>query len=302
MNLDYKLLDALAAVIREGSFDKAARQLNLTQSAVSQRVKLLEQQLGQILLVRSNPPTPTAVGQQLLRHAEQVRLMEGELLADIRPAVASGYERITIGANADSLATWLLAALAPLLASEQLLIELVLEDQDYTHELLRDGTVAGCISTLQRPMQGCEVMYLGAMRYRCVAAPAFVERHFAAGVSADSLLAAPAVIYNRKDDLHRVFLETCFPLQDPDYAHHTLPSSQAFLDAPLAGIGYALVPELQLTDHLNRGTLIDLLPGRYIDVALYWHHWSRQPARLKRLGAALWQGCRPLRPESHLND
>ncbi len=77
--LDYAGLEALAAVLREGSFDRAARKLHVTPSAISQRIKLLEERVGQVLVMRGTPCTGTEAGRRLCLHVEQVALLENEL-------------------------------------------------------------------------------------------------------------------------------------------------------------------------------------------------------------------------------
>jgi LysR family transcriptional regulator (chromosome initiation inhibitor) len=110
MGLDTHQLAAFAAVIREGSFERASRALHVTASAVSQRIKQLEEQVGQVLVVRRTPCVPTRAGEVLYRHALQVALLEADVLAgmeapDAGPAAAP--TTITVAVNADSLATWL---------------------------------------------------------------------------------------------------------------------------------------------------------------------------------------------------
>lgn len=86
---DYKLLAALAAVVEQGGFERAAQLLGLSQSAVSQRIKLLEARVGQPVLVRATPPAPTEVGTRLLNHVQQVRLLERDLQRQV-PALEEG--------------------------------------------------------------------------------------------------------------------------------------------------------------------------------------------------------------------
>jgi LysR family transcriptional regulator, chromosome initiation inhibitor len=76
MQIDSRQLTAFAAVLREGSFEAAARSLHLTPSAVSQRIKLLEERLGRVLIRRAAPCTATGAGQALQRHAQQLQLLE----------------------------------------------------------------------------------------------------------------------------------------------------------------------------------------------------------------------------------
>ena len=101
--IDHRLL-AFEAVLLEGGFERAARRLALTQSAISQRVKLLEAELGQVLLVRSKPVRPTPAGRRLLPYLAQLRLMEAEARRALAPRQAHGPLRLAVGVNADSCA------------------------------------------------------------------------------------------------------------------------------------------------------------------------------------------------------
>ena len=80
---DYPALAALAAVLRHGSFDAAARALSVTPSAISQRIKALEDRLGAPLVLRGTPCTGTATGLRLARHMEDLGLLEAQLAQDL---------------------------------------------------------------------------------------------------------------------------------------------------------------------------------------------------------------------------
>lgn len=77
--IDYSALKAVAMVVQTGTFEKAARALNVTPSAISQRVKHLEERLGVVLIERGSPCTATEKGDWLCRHIEQVGMLEREL-------------------------------------------------------------------------------------------------------------------------------------------------------------------------------------------------------------------------------
>ncbi|MCP4213309.1 MAG: ArgP/LysG family DNA-binding transcriptional regulator, partial [bacterium] len=200
--LDYKLIESLATVVREGGFEKAARVLFLTQSAVSQRVKLLEEQTGQVLLARSSPPRATAAGQKMVKHYLQVKRLEDDLSEAFVPSENKEFVSMSVGVNEDSLAFWFLDAVRPFLENERVVLDIWSDDQEQTHRLLRDGTVVGCVSSQDKTMQGCRTDYLGWMDYSLYATPEFAARWFPRGLNADSLRRAPALIFNRKDKLH----------------------------------------------------------------------------------------------------
>jgi LysR family transcriptional regulator (chromosome initiation inhibitor) len=279
---DYKLLSALAAVIEQAGFERAAQVLGLSQSAVSQRIKLLEARIGQPVLVRATPPSPTDIGRRLLNHVQQVRLLERDLLSQVPALDEEGLpERLRIALNADSLATWWVSAVGDFCAEHHLLLDLVVEDQDVGLKRMRAGEVAACLCGSERPVAGARSQLLGAMRYRALASPVFVSRYFPGGVDAASLARAPALVYGPDDFLQHRYLASLG--SEGSFEYHLCPSSEGFIRMAEAGLGWGLVPQLQVHEQLQRGTLVELLDGQVIDVPLYWHHWRNGGQLLTRL-------------------
>ncbi|NCT66699.1 MAG: LysR family transcriptional regulator ArgP [Rhodanobacteraceae bacterium] len=293
MSLLNPQLAAFAAVLGEGSFEGAARRLSVTPSAISQRIKALEDRLGQVLILRQTPCRATAAGARLLRSVQQMQLLEAETLAAFAVERASGQPSapVAIAVNADSLATWFLGALAALHERHRLLFDVHVEDQDHSLDLLRDGSVVGAISAEARAVQGCTVRPLGVMRYLPIAAPAFAARHFADGLDAASLGRAPMLVFNRKDALQWRFMRriTRARLAPPT---HYLPSPTGFVQAAALGLGWCMAPESMLGDALRTGAVQALAPGCWLDVPLYWQHWSVRSATLDRLTDALLAAAR----------
>ncbi len=292
--LDYALLDALASVVRTGSFERAARQIGVTPSAISQRVKLLEERVGAVLVIRGQPCKGTEAGLRLARHADEVALLERTLTLDLgRGALGGRMPTIRIAVNADSLATWFVAAMAGV---PDCLFDLLLDDQEHSAEWLRRGEVRAAVSGSDAPVQGCDCRPLGALRYIATASPAFVRRWFADGVSAQTLSLAPALTFNTKDMLQARWIEAHVGegIVPPT---HWLPSSQAFVDATLAGLGWGLNPEGLVSEAIAAGGLVPLLADAAYDVPLYWH-WSRSVATaLRPLNEAVGETARAmLRP------
>jgi LysR family transcriptional regulator (chromosome initiation inhibitor) len=279
---DYKLLAALAAVIEQAGFERAAQVLGLSQSAVSQRIKLLEARIGQPVLVRATPPTPTDIGRRLLNHVQQVRLLERDLQSQV-PALDEGGmpERLRIALNADSLATWWAPAVGDFCVAQGLLTDLVVEDQDVGLKRMRAGEVAACLCGSERPVAGARSLLLGAMRYRALASPAFIARYFPDGVAAKDVAKTPALVFGPDDFLQHRYLASLGAVDG--FQHHLCPSSEGFTRMVEAGMGWGLVPELQVVEQLKRGALVELLPNRPIDVPLYWHHWRNGGQLLTRL-------------------
>ena len=280
--LDYKLLAALAAVVEQAGFERAAQVLGLSQSAVSQRIKLLEARVGQPVLVRALPPAPTEIGRRLLNHVQQVRLLERDIQAQV-PALDDGAlpERLRIALNADSLATWWAAAVGSFCIEQRLLLDLVVEDQDVGLKRMRAGEVAACVCASERPVAGARALLLGAMRYRALASPAFVARHFPQGVTSQALAHAPAIVFDPDDLLQHRYLSALGV--EGGFAHHLCPSSEGFIRLTVAGFGWGLIPEQQVQAELARGELIELILDQPVDVPLYWHHWRNGGELLAQL-------------------
>ncbi|MGX1123558.1 LysR family transcriptional regulator ArgP [Pseudomonas defluvii] len=269
---DYKLLSALAAVVEQAGFERAAQVLGLSQSAISQRIKLLEARVGQPVLIRATPPGPTEIGRRLLNHVQQVRLLERDLQRQVPALDEEGMpERLRIALNADSLATWWAAAVGEFCAEQRLLLDMVVEDQDVGLKRMRAGEVAACLCGSERPVAGARSLLLGAMRYRAVASPAFMARHFANGFEVTRLSRTPALVFGPDDFLQHRYLAS-LGVQE-GFMHHLCPSSEGFLRMTEAGLGWGLVPELQVREQLSSGRLVEILPDTPIDVPLYWHHW-----------------------------
>lgn len=288
MTIDPRRSEAFLAAIDGGSLEAAAGQLNITPSAVSQRITALEQDLGMPLLVRARPCRPTTAGMRLLQFLRQRALLEAEFLAE----QDSGPVRVTLAVNNDTLATWLLPALAPVLVDESLLVEFVLDNQGHTFHLLEQGLALACVSGEAAPMRGCTVTPLGTMRYRMVAAPAFAARWFPGGIDREAARRAPVMVFDRKDTLQSAFLLRHFGLPEGAYPFHYVPASDPYVQSIRLGLGYGLLPLEQCAAMLDAGLLVDLTPDLYVDVPLYWHAWRIQPPRLERMGAALVKAAR----------
>lgn len=287
--LDYALLEALAAVVRNGSFERAAKDLSITASAVSQRIKLLEERVGSVLVKRGQPCTATASGALLCRHAERVQLLEAELregMPSLPGAPAQAWPTLRVAVNDDSVATWFVDAIGPFCVERGTLLDLLIDDQDHTAQRIRDGSVQGAVTAQAEPVQGCRSIRLGRMRYRAVCSPAFFARHFHAGLGRDALRRAPCLMFNAKDSLQTRFLRRVARVEiEPP--RHWIPHFAGYLRACENGLGWGMCPERAVAAAIAAGELIDLSAGRSVDVDLYWQCWRLAIGWLDEFSAAL---------------
>ena len=288
---DSDALECLAASVEEGGFERAALRLSVTQSAVSQRLRALEAQVGTVLLVRSRPIKPTSAGRLLIKHAMQMRLLRADLesdLQDLTPGASAMREedRISIAINADSIATWALPALGQMVI-EGLPLEIITDDQDFTHEWLREGQVLGCITTLKQALRGCKVLPLGVMHYVAIASPAYASAHCPQGLTPHNFRSLAFIAFNRKDDLQTEFVSRACGLRRVALSQRFVPSVEGQVQATLAGWGACVLPELKVANLLASGELVNLAPQVTLPVNLYWHCWNLDSVVIDRLTASL---------------
>ncbi|MBU2510608.1 LysR family transcriptional regulator ArgP [bacterium] len=297
--LDYKLLEALAVVVQEGGFDKAARSLNLTQSAVSQRIKQLEEQTGQIVIARTTPPKATPAGQQMIKHYLQVKRLEDDLFDAVIPSDSKEYATLAIGTNRDCLTTWLQTAVQGFLRKKRVVLEFRAADQEQTHQLMKDGEVIGCISVKKQPMQGCLIEPLGQMKYWMVANPEFAKRWFKKGITEDTVHKAPLILFDRRDEMHTKFFDQIIKDLPLNLPVHFVPSTKTYTDFIISGLAYGLLPEQECGPFLSSGELTNLAPDTPVNIDLYWHCWNLRSQLLEDFTRELVLNARSLLLQGH---
>lgn len=280
-------LATFVAVVDAGSFDAAARELGITGSAVSQRVRGLEVLLGRGLLQRTTPVEVTTAGGRLLPYARRLVELAGDAAVQVRDGAEAGPGVLRIAVNADSLATWFMDAIVTYPGRDAVVFDLERSDETRTAAALTAGRVAAAVTIQAEPAHGCTAVRLGCLRYLCVASPTFLERHGIvagdAGV-APALVDAPYVEFDADDTLQRDFLTRWTGLA-PRGARHRIPGPGAFGRAVEAGLGWGLLPEAQARAAEQRGALVILTDDAAVEVPLHWQAWQLAPAALVDFGS-----------------
>ncbi|AXT72963.1 LysR family transcriptional regulator ArgP [Vibrio sp. dhg] len=280
---------AFIAVIEETSFERAAKRLSVTPSAISQRIKQLEDRVGQLLVVRQSPCKPTPAGEKLLTRVKPMSLLEAEVMDDFLPEESSAVHSnmLSIAVNEDSFSTWLLNALAPLSHKYNYQFDIRIDNEDFTLEHLRSGHVIGALTSDPRPLQGCVVHELGQMRYCAVATPAMYERYFSNGLTIEAFQHAPMIDYDRKDFLQKRFIKmvTGHEVQ-PNYVHY-LPSASGIVEAARLGMGWCVTLEGFLGNTLETKQLVNIAPDASLYSPLYWQHAGIRSRVISQITQAL---------------
>jgi LysR family transcriptional regulator, chromosome initiation inhibitor len=287
--IDGQQLAAFAAVVEHGSFEAAATRLHVTPSAISQRIKALEQRVGQVLVVRGKPCVATAAGLPLLRLAAQTAVLETEALAEMGGGDRAS-PRIALAVNADSMATWFTGVFEAL---DDVLFDIRIEDQDHSARLLREGVVMGAVTTERTPVTGCRVQPLGVMRYIPVASQAYVDRYLPDGFTARAVAEAPSLAWNRDDALQDELVRKAFRrhITRPTYF---VPTAEGFGAAVRAGLGWGMFPQQLAARALADGSFVRVSDA-HLDVPLFWQCWKLDSPMVKKITEAVRSAAASLR-------
>ncbi|TRX54483.1 LysR family transcriptional regulator ArgP [Thalassomonas sp. M1454] len=284
---DYKLIHALDTVIQQQSFDKAANILNITQSAISQRIKQLEQLVAQPVLIRTQPLCATLVGEKLLSHFRKVRQLEYDLAGEIVPSDQATAIPINIAVNADTLASWFIPAISPILKKHAIELNIQVSNEASTQELLKKGEVFAAVSSQKSSFAGVKVEAIGTINYVLCASKEFKNKYFKDGLNKQNLIHAPSIDYDARDTMHSDYLKQHFKIRRNDYPCHRIRSSEAVVTMTLAGLAYGLIPTTQANEHLLSGALIDLAPDKHLPQTLYWHSWALERGVQKQISKTI---------------
>lgn len=280
---DYKLIHALDTVIQQQSFDKAANVLNITQSAISQRIKQLEQVVAQPVLIRSQPLRPTLIGEKLLSHFRKIRQLEYDLTSEIMPNDTPTSTPINIAVNADTLASWFIPAITPVLKKYSVELNIQVSNEASTQELLKKGEVFAAVSSQQKSFAGVKVEPIGTIDYILCSTREFKKNNFKGGLNKNNLQRAQCIDYDERDTMHGDYVKAHFNVNRNDYPCHRIRSSEAVVHMALAGLAYGLIPTTQANEHLASGALIDLAPEQHLSQTLYWHSWALERGVQKKI-------------------
>jgi LysR family transcriptional regulator (chromosome initiation inhibitor) len=293
-------LETFAVIVEEQSFSGAAKVLNVTPGAVSQRIRALEQSLCKSLLLRDVPVVPTKFGEVMLRHVQALRLLERTSLAQMQPHGSSNTAiPITIAVDAHSLATWFPASMWQCMQAEQLHMDVIVDELDCTVARLMRGEVIGCVSSQKDSASGCVADALGCMELRCCATADYYARAFAGGFTLQAARLQTAVLTPSSELLHKSFLDCVFGVAPVRFNKHVLPTPNLVFDAVKQGVGYGLLPTLQVRAALQSGDLVDMAPNNPLHIPLFWHRRQSDTEMLNKFADDVMQ--RALATLVHVN-
>lgn len=291
--MDMQALTALAAVLEYQSFQAAADKLCVTQSAVSQRIKILENHYGEPLLIRTAPYRPTQLGQLLLGYYRRVNLLVASLDEELLRHTSN--QTVSVAISRDSMETWFAKVLHHLQDLTSFSLKIISDDQDLTMNYLQNGLVTACTATSAKTLPGCKSVFLGYFDYILVASPEFQTRYFSDKKHMrDALLSAPAILFDAKDHLHAQYLQKFFSISDAPLRYHVIPSVAGFRQFALQGYAYALIPEIDVIQELKNNQLRRLFPEQRWEMPVYWHSWNLETPSYQRFNELVMKVSRKI--------
>jgi LysR family transcriptional regulator, chromosome initiation inhibitor len=275
MMFDYSQLEALIAVSREGSFDGAARTLGLTPSAISQRIRKLEERVGAVLVKRVGDPIPTALGRLMCCHAETVRMLESQFLSSpgwSAPLSGSNEVRIRIAVGEANLSTWFIEALKHDAAdATPKRLDLVIPSDGDVCGAMKSGEALAALSFEKRAMHGFKSIHLGTLIFRATASPDFIQRYFPGGLTPEALALAPSLRHPGWESLiDQWTTQVCGA--SPALNGHTIPSFYGSVAACRSGLAWGLNPSTMVDQLIHDGRLFELANDVVVKREVYWHY------------------------------
>ncbi|KMV28530.1 hypothetical protein AB733_23245 [Photobacterium swingsii] len=271
--LDHREMETLIAIVDGQSFDSAARHLNISPGAVSQRIKSLENRVGSSVLIRSTPPKTTAAGEQVLSYARRMFLLQNEMSLALKNHLYSGELSLSIAVNHDSLSCWFIDVVSCFSDHPHLSFDIHTSNTVTTQALLKTGDVIAAITSNGNQIAGCKTRYLGRLEYIPVCSQSFYQSHFCAGIDKQALMTAPIAIFDREDDLAERFVAG-YGVNVEQVKTHYIPSSHVLLDTVKKGIGWTMIPKLLIDDQLLKSELV-VMDNQSLFVELYWNTWEQ---------------------------
>ena len=273
-------MSAFLHAARTGSFSSAARELDLTHSAISQQIRSLEEFIGQPLFIREGGGSNLTDAGQLFASV----LADG--LAQVDRALSSVKNRnvplrMTIDVDSELAQSWLNARLPELLAAlpgyELMLLSMPRAEQPSFERVdvsLRYG---------YGDWDDCEMVQICADRVTAVAAPALLSRYqLTAPISPEQALELPLLGYTRRSWIPWLDAAGLPPVEPA--AVVVFDNAANLIAAAEAGVGVGLVRGLLAADAVRAGRLQELtcaeIPAHYNLYAVWSHGQAERVAPL----------------------
>jgi DNA-binding transcriptional LysR family regulator len=263
-------VEAFLAIVRRGTVHAAAREIGLSQTGVTQRIRGLERELGVTLFVRSRRGMhPTAEGDALVRWCQSVGELEGELLSVVRRGAEAAAVRVTVTGPSSLMRSRVIPQMAAVRDDfPGLTLRFLLDDTGGGLGLLKTGVAQLAVLGRDDVVNELDSKPLRPARYRLVGPAAWAGRDAIEFVAAERI-----VDFDEADDATFAFLRANGLLSGARRQRHLVNNPDALAELVADGFGYSVLADDFAERWLSDGRLVDLCPGRHLDqeIALAWY-------------------------------
>jgi len=221
MKIASNYLEAFYSVARHLNFSKGARAIHITQSAISQRISALEENLGASLFIRERANLKlTPQGERLLRFCQQQEQYENELLTELKAPDTKNQALtgdIRIGGFSSIARSVIVPALAPLLLEHAVLgFTLVTKELSELLAILKSGEVDFIITNQKSEKQEIESIFLGVEENVLVESKKFKNSMNCLDHDADDITTSSYMKVSNKDNkkFQRRYVDDVYGLID----------------------------------------------------------------------------------------
>ena len=277
---------AFISVVRQGTVHGASRELHLTQTGVTQRIRSLEKEWGVALFIRSRKGMRlTQEGEALLRYCKGAEDLEGEVRSQI---LGGGQDRpveVTLAGPTSIMTVRVVAQCMPLYAQwPNLYLRLMICDAPDRLNLVRSGQTSLAIVSPNQVPNEMDSKKLKPDRYILVASTKWSHR------SLDDLLEKERVIdFDEKDTTTLQYLQKFDLLAKMKKPRLYINNNEAIIKFFCHGVGFGTLTQEVAQPYLDRGDLQALHKEGVLEdpLALVWYPRPEMPPYFRAIVAAI---------------
>ncbi len=275
-------LKAFVAVVRHGSVHRAATELHLTQTGVTQRIRSIEKDLGATLFLRSRKGMQlTQEGEALLRYCRGAEDLEGQALSQIIGAAKDRPIYVTVTGPTSMMTARISHQCAHLYRDwPQLYLNLTISDSVDRLSCVRSGLVSLAIVSPEQVPNEMDSKRLKPDRYILVASPQWKGRRLT-----DLLENERVIDFNQEDPTTMNYLKKFKLSELLKKPRLFINNNETIVKYFSQGIGFGTLTQEIAKPYLEAGQLITLNGGAVLEdpLALTWYPRPQMPAYLKAI-------------------
>jgi DNA-binding transcriptional LysR family regulator len=282
MSLLHTGIEAFMAIVRQGTVHGAAREVGLSQTGVTQRIRSLERSLGVTLFVRSRKGMRvTAEGEALVRWCQSVGELEGELLSFVRRGGAAAAVHVVVTGPSSLMRCRVVPqAAAAMRDFPGVTLGFLLDDTGSGLTHLKTGVAQFAVLRHDDVVNELDSKRLRPARHRLVGPAKWAAR------DPEEIVANERIVdFDETDDATFAFLRLHGLHSGARQQRHLVNNPDALAELVAEGFGYSVLAEDFASPLLADERLVDLCPLRHMDqeIALAWYPRHEMPAYLRAL-------------------